>query len=212
MTNNQNPLAILKGLLLSRDAFLSMILPALLYLGVYHYAGLLYAVLVSGIYGIVISLTLKSLGPIALVFALFGLIELLIVTFTPAGWLVDVVFIQVLAGAVKSALVFLIFSLLGKPIPRLFAELGSPELKAWEFSQTPRYQQIWQQASAIWIVAYSLKAALLWLAYPIEEATLATVKVVSGWPLHAALLVVLVYFVQYQFSRAMQLQVQAQRE
>lgn len=197
-----NPIGLVFSLLFNRSAMLSMVVPMLLYITVYRYMGLSAAVLVTGLYGLGISLVLKSLGYIALVFALFGLLEVVIVTLAPAAWLVDLVYFKMLLGALQSILIFMVFALLGKPIPRLFAEAGRPDLLAWSFSQTAAYQRIWQQASAIWVLGYSLKALALWWQYPISESALVVLSVALGWPVHAGLLVLSVVFVHYQFAQA----------
>ncbi|MCE2572922.1 hypothetical protein [Motilimonas eburnea] len=197
-----NPAKLIFSLLFNRSAMLSMIVPALLYILVYRYVGLSAAVLVTGFYGLGISFVLKSLGYIALAFALFGLLEVVIVTLAPAEWLVDLVYFKMLLGALQSMLIFVVFALLGKPIPRLFAEAGQPDLLAWPFSKTATYRRIWQQASAIWVLGYATKALVLWLLYPMSEATVATLNVALGWPIHASLLVLSVLFVHHQFARA----------
>lgn len=197
-----NPVNLILSLLFNRSAMLSMIVPAMLYVVVYRYLGLSAAVLITGLYGLGISLVLKSLGYLALAFALFGLVEVVIVTLAPAAWLVDLVYFKMVLGAVQSVLIFMVFAILGKPIPQLFAEAGQPDLLNWSFSKTAAYRRVWQQASAIWVLGYSIKALILWWQYPISESTVAVLNVALGWPVHASLLVISVLFVYHQFAQA----------
>lgn len=190
---------IISRTLFNREAFLSMIFPALIYALTYKVWGLTEAVLVSGVYAFLVSFTLKSTKYITFIFALFGLFEIVIVAIVPETWLLETVFIKALVGAFQTSIVFLVFSMMGKPIPQLFAEVASPDLKSWDFSQTVNYRKIWQKVSMIWIMAYLLKAFILIGFYPVDEDTMVALNLTLGWPLHIGLIVFSVPYVRAQF-------------
>ncbi|WP_038178501.1 hypothetical protein [Vibrio rhizosphaerae] len=192
---------IIQRILFNRDAVLSMIVPALIYGLTYRYLGLIDAVLASGFYAILVSFWLKSTKYIAFLFAVFGLIEVAIVWLIPGQWLLNTLFVKSLVGALQTALIFLIFALINKPIPKLFAEVASPSLKQWDFSQTKAYASIWQRLSYIWVLAYLAKALLLFALYPMNADSLVTFNLVSGWPMQIGLIVFSVPYVRRQFDK-----------
>ncbi len=198
---NSDSLKIIKQILFNRDAVLSMILPALLYGLVYHYFGLVEAVIVSGLYAGCSSFFLKSAKFIVFVFSVFGLIEICLIGLLPEKWLVDTIFIKSVIGALQTAIVFLVFSLLGKPVPKLFAEVASPELKEWDFSTTKAYLNIWQKVSYTWVAVYVAKAMLFIAFYPMTTDSLVTFNLVLGWPLYLGLIAFSVPYVQAQFAK-----------
>ncbi|EGQ7854903.1 DUF3159 domain-containing protein [Vibrio vulnificus] len=198
---NSENISIICRVLFNREAFLSMILPALLYGVTYKFFGLTEAIFISGTYAFVVSFILKSTKYIAFIFALFGLLEIGIVSFIPDKWLLETVFIKSLVGTLQTSIVFLLFSLVSKPLPQLFAEAASPELKLWDFSQSANYVKIWQKVSFIWIAAYLTKALILLSFYPLDEDTMVTLNVLLGWPVHIGLIVFSVPYVRNQFRK-----------
>lgn len=198
---NQESLIIIKRVLFNREAILSMIVPAIIYGMTYWHLGLVSAVAASGIYAIIASFFLVSTKYIAFAFALFGLIEICIVWLIPDAWLLDALFIKSLVGAIQVAIVFLIFSLLKTPIPKLFAEAGMPELRSWDFSSTKTYLGIWQRVSYFWISMYFFKALALMFFYPVDADTLVILNLLLGWPLHVGLIIFSVSYVRLQLEK-----------
>ncbi|GGY41662.1 hypothetical protein GCM10011297_13330 [Bacterioplanes sanyensis] len=178
-----------------------MIVPAIIYGLTYWHYGLVEAVIASGAYAIIASFFLKSTKYIAFLFAAFGLIEILIVWIAPDSWLIGTLFMKSLIGATQVAVLFLIFSLIKKPIPMLFAEAGMPELKEWEFSATKTYLGIWQKISYFWVLIYSIKAATLVMFYPVDADTLVMLNLLLGWPLHVGLIIISVIYVRSQLIK-----------
>ncbi|WMN88429.1 hypothetical protein NI382_06440 [Vibrio parahaemolyticus] len=72
---------VIYRLVASRDAFLTILLPSILYFWAYQYVGLMSAVVVTSLYGLLTLLFRKELGIIALAFALSGFVELTIGAF-----------------------------------------------------------------------------------------------------------------------------------
>lgn len=198
---NSENIGIIRRVLFNREAFMSMILPALIYGVTYKFFGLTEAVLISGVYAFLVSLILKSTKYIAFIFALFGLLEIGIVSFIPDKWLLETIFIKSLVGALQTSIIFLLFSLMGKPISQLFAEAASPKLKSWDFSHTSNYVKIWQKVSFIWITAYLFKALILISFYPVDEDTMVTLNIMLGWPVHIGLIVFSVPYVRSEFKK-----------
>lgn len=192
---------IINRLIFNKDAILSIIIPAFIYGLTYRYFGLVEAVIVSGGYAVVASFFLQSTKYIAFVFAIFGLIEICIVWLLPANWLIETLFIKSFVGAIQTSLVFLLFTLINKPIPKLFAEIASPRLKEWHFSSTPEYFKIWQKLSYIWIAVYLLKALILFSFYPMTANELVMMNLFLGWPVHIGLIVFSVCYVRNLFAK-----------
>ncbi|TQV65976.1 DUF3159 domain-containing protein [Exilibacterium tricleocarpae] len=197
---NTESINTIKQVLFNREAVLSMILPALIYGLTYWYFDLVEAVVASGIYAIVASFFLKSTKYVAFIFALFGLIELCIIWLIPDSWLLETLFIKSLIGALQVAIIFILFSLFKEPIPKLFAEAGSPELRDWDFSSTKTCLNIWQSLSYIWVSVYFFKALILISFYPVDADTLVTLNLLLGWPLHVGLIVFSVFYIRNKFA------------
>lgn len=178
-----------------------MIFPAVIYAMAYWYFGLVVAVVASGFYAIVASFFLDSTKYIAFLFAFFGFLEILIVWLIPDAWLLDTLFIKSLVGALQVAIVFLVFSLLNKPIPKLFAEAGIPELKDWQFSSTEAYLNIWQRVSHVWMSIYLIKVLMFVVFYPVDADTLVMLNLFLGWPLHVGLIIFSVSYVRTQLAK-----------
>ncbi|WP_217557895.1 DUF3159 domain-containing protein, partial [Vibrio metschnikovii] len=201
LSMNEENLDIVKRVLFNREAIVSMIIPAIIYAVSYWKFGLVFAVVASGAYAIIASFFLKSTKYIAFFFAFLGLIEICIAWLIPDAWLLDTLFIKSLIGALQVAIAFLIFSILKKPIPQLFAEAGLPELKNWEFSSTETYLSIWQRLSYVWISIYFVKALIFLFFYPVDADTLVILNLLLGWPLHVSLIIFSVSYVRVQFSK-----------
>ncbi|MDF2154572.1 hypothetical protein [Vibrio sp. CAU 1672] len=101
----------------------------------------------------------------------------------------------------QSALVFLLFALVNKPLPRLFAEVAQPDLKQWDFSQAVHYQRIWHEVSMVWVLGYLGKATVFIAFHPLNESDLAILTIILGWPLHVGLLMFSVPYVNFRFQK-----------
>lgn len=193
---------VIYRLIASRDSLLTILLPSILYLIVYQYLSLISAVAATSVYGLLITLIRQELGLIALAFALSGMIELIIVAFVPQEVFVEAVVFKLVLGSLSTASVFLVFSLLKKPIPMLVAEISTPALKESRESMDIPSLMTWQKVNGIWVFSYLSKSVFLLSSGPISESELAGYTLALGWPLHVGLLMVSVWFINNNCKRA----------
>ncbi|KDM93471.1 DUF3159 domain-containing protein [Photobacterium galatheae] len=189
-------------LITSRDSMLTILLPSLLYLVVYHYADLRWAVAAASVYGVVMTFLRRDLGLISLAFALSGLIELFIIAIVPRGLIAEAVLFKIALGSLSTAVVFIVFSLLKQPIPMLIAEVSTPSLKESRETMNVPSLTTWQQVSSIWIVSNLVKCIFLLSRDSVSERDLAAYTVILGWPLYVVLIVISVWLVSQSYKNA----------
>nr|WP_267135923.1 hypothetical protein [Vibrio sp. J1-1] len=177
-------------------------LPSILYLLVYQYLGLISAVVVTSIYSFLTILFRKELGVIALAFALSGMVELTIASFVPRALLVEAVVLKLAMGSLSTASVFLVFSLLKKPIPMLVAEITTPALKESRESMGIPSLMTWQKVNGVWVLSYLCKSVFLLSITSVSESELVGYTLVLGWPLHVGLIMVSVWFINNNYKQA----------
>lgn len=188
-------------LISSRDSLLTILLPAFLYLLVYQWFDLVWAVATASLYGVVITFFRRDLGLISIAFALSGLIELGIIVFVPEKIFIEAVLFKVALGSLSSAAVFLVFSLIQKPIPMLVAEISTPALKnSRELNNVPSLIT-WQQVSGLWVISYVCKAGFLLGSDHLSENELAVYTLMFGWPLYVGLIFLSVWYVTNCFKK-----------
>nr|WP_284694832.1 hypothetical protein [Photobacterium galatheae] len=181
---------------------LTILLPSLLYLVVYHYADLRWAVAAASVYGVVMTFLRRDLGLISLAFALSGLIELFIIAIVPRGLIAEAVLFKIALGSLSTAVVFIVFSLLKQPIPMLIAEVSTPSLKESRETMNVPSLTTWQQVSSIWIVSNLVKCIFLLSRDSVSERDLAAYTVILGWPLYVVLIVISVWLVSQSYKNA----------
>jgi hypothetical protein len=193
---------VIYRLVASRDSFLTILLPSILYFLAYQYVGLMSAVVVTSLYGLLTLLFRKELGMIALAFALSGFVELTIAAFVPREILVEAVVLKLAMGSLSTASVFLVFSWFKKPIPMLVAEITTPALKGSRESTGIPSLITWQRVNGIWVFSYLCKSVFLLSVDSVSESELVGYTLALGWPLHVGLIVVSVWVVNNSYKQA----------
>ncbi|MFC3024857.1 hypothetical protein ACFODT_13635 [Vibrio zhugei] len=180
----------------SKESILTILIPSILYLLVYHEVGLIYAIVGCAIYGIAVTLVHRQLGMISLAFALSGIIELMIIALLPPNAVVEAIQYKVALSAVSTAGVFFFFALARKPIPMLIAEISCPELQRKRLLTGSPSLNRWQQVNSVWLVGYLLKSVLFLTHTQLSQQQLVTYTLLSGWPLYAVLIFASVWIIR----------------
>ncbi|AUH01473.1 hypothetical protein CWC46_17655 [Prodigiosinella confusarubida] len=175
----------------SRAALLNIIIPLALYNGALYFSGAGMALLVSAIWAgvlAVLSGDRQATLSVALMILLSGASHY--VFLLHPAWLPiqrEAVFLA-LSGALTVTVVFLCYSLRGRPIVRTLAEQAIPTLTTLSVYGTPAYARVWQEVSLAWVTVYLLKAALIYGLYRLTSTWLDAFLLLAGWPLTLAMI------------------------
>ncbi len=202
VNNGVNVFQVVYRLVASRNSFVTILLPSIIYLLTYQYLGLTAAVVATSVYGLLTLLICKEMGLIALAFALSGIIELTIVAFVPQDFLVEAVAFKLALSSLSSASVFFIFALLKKPIPMVVAEATTPKLKQSRIDLDIPNVTTWQRVNGIWILSYLGKSLFLLNTGSISESALVKYTLILGWPLHLGLIILSVWYINMSSKQA----------
>ncbi|PHM46871.1 hypothetical protein [Xenorhabdus miraniensis] len=146
--------------LLSRDAIMTILIPIMLYNIAFRFGGVGIALLLTGLYSLVLKFISKTKGSLIVVALILvsGMSHYLYIhghkLFTIKQ---EDVFLSV-SGAISTIIVFCFYSLLGRPVVQTLAEQAMPRLKTIAVYGTPLYARVWQEVSMAWILVFLLKA------------------------------------------------------
>lgn len=188
----------------SRAALLNIMAPLALYNGAFFLSGVGMAVLLSAIWAGVLALRSgdrQATLSVALMILLSGASHYLFLRH-PA-WLPirqEAVFLS-LSGALTVAIVFLCYSLRGRPVVRTLAEQALPKLTTLPVYGTPAYDRVWQEVSLTWVMIYLLKTALVYGLYRHAVPWLATFLLLAGWPLTLGMIFFSIRWPRYRWRR-----------
>ncbi len=202
VNNGVNVFHVVYRLVASRNSFITILLPSIIYLLTYQYLGLTAAVVATSVYGLLTILLSKEMGLIALAFALSGVIELTIVAYVPQDLLVEAVMFKLALSSLSTASVFFIFALLRKPIPMLVAEATTPKLKQSRVNLGIPNITTWQRVNGVWILSYLGKTLFLLNTGSVSESELVKFTLILGWPLHIGLIILSVWYINMSSKQA----------
>ncbi|MEQ9887564.1 hypothetical protein [Pectobacterium zantedeschiae] len=188
--------------LVSRDAILTIILPIIIYNIAFWQWGAGAALLITAIYSGVLQYISRWKGylPIIALILVSGLSHYL---YLEGYMLFDIkqesVFLSV-SGAMSTVIIFSIYSMLGRPVIQTLAEQATPRLKTLPNYGTPRYTKIWNEVSLVWILAYLIKAIVIYTLSHRPGLPMDTLVLISGWPLTLLLVIFSFKWPKYRWS------------
>ncbi len=195
-------LKILSATLLNKTALLTVFLPSLCYLYLTQFVGLLVATVVLALYSIIVDLYFKIMGKFVYVLLAFSVMDLVISIWVSEQYLQTMLALKVQIYAGQSALVFLVFTQLKKPVPMLMAEAFAPALRNLKGQNAQGYIRVWQQVSTVWVIAFVAKAIVFHFSDGFSEATFALINSLAGWPLHIGLVYFAIAYSRNKFEQS----------
>ncbi len=187
----------------SRAAMLNIIIPLTLYYGAEYCFGIGAALLASACWAVFLALQSKNRQTtlaVAVMILLSGLGHFLFTHYD--SWLPvqrEDVFIS-LTGGLTVAVVFLFYSLQGKPVIQTFAEQARPQLQTMNIYGSPAYIRVWQEISLIWVAIFLGKTVVVYLLYHYHSPLLNTFLALAGWPLTLMMIFISIRWPRYRWQ------------
>ncbi|NUW70255.1 hypothetical protein [Vibrio coralliilyticus] len=188
--------------LLSSEARMTIIVPILIYNLTFWGVGAGAALIVTACYSALLELFSKrsgSLSIIALILVSGTIHYLYLHGYTLFGVDQESVLLSV-GGSLSVIAVFGFYSMIGRPVVRTQAENALPRLKQLPVYGSPKYAQVWQEISLVWILAYAVKALLV-IKFSRDMPDYADYFVFIGaWPLTLAMIAFSFYWPGFRWS------------
>lgn len=198
---NQRPMTIWHYLL-SRDAFITIIVPILLYNIVFWRNGAGLALLATFLYSAAAEVMNKrsgSLSVIALILVSGFCHYLYLHGYAPFAIKKENVFLSV-SGALSVVVVFSCYSLAGRPLIRTLAEQAMPGLKNIPVYGTAQYARVWHEVSVAWILVFLLKAIGVYALSTRKDLSVDSMIFMGGWPLTLLMVLFSFYWPKYRWT------------
>ena len=171
--------------LLSRDARIIIIFPALISSLTFYFFGEGVSLLCTASYSLIPIFFYRRKGALSIIALICasGISHFLYLRgYNLFGIKQENIFVSV-TGAVFIALVFSFYSIIGRPVIRNLAEQAAPTLKSLPDYGTPKYNRVWQEISIVWIVSHLLKAVFIYSISHSSKNLIGISILLCGWPL-----------------------------
>lgn len=187
----------------SRNAIETIILPIVIYSLVFWTLGAGWALILTGVYGVLSMLFGRQSRSVSVVILLLfsGAFHYLYLSgFKPLGIKDESVFLS-LSGALTIIVVFSFYSLMNRPIIQVLAESGMPRLKTLPFYGSPLYLRVWHEVSLVWIIAKLIKLLIVFICYRVNVKGIEEIVFLFSWPFTLCLIVFSVKWPKWRWQR-----------
>ncbi|MCL1123239.1 hypothetical protein [Shewanella surugensis] len=176
--------------LTSRNALETILFPIVIYSLLFWSLGAGWAVIGTAAYGVCVALIREENSSISVVLLLLfsgGFHYAFSKGFTPLGISEESVFLSV-TSALTTIVVFSVYSIINRPIIRVLAESGMPQLKSLPIHGTRLYNRVWHEVSLVWIIATIFKLLAVLVCYKEGLNSMDFLVFLFSWPYTLALI------------------------
>ncbi len=199
---NSNGYNVFIKSLLNIDMILSAYIPIAIFLVLNSSHGLTTAYISTFFWSLFCQLYFRVIkkisDAISLILLLYSTCKLIFIYFVPVKILLTY---STIFGCGIYCILIVTLNLHNKPLLQLFAEKGNPAMLDWEFRKNPLYSKVWKETSNIWLLAFVIKAFIIYISLIFLTPNLGYIYIVMGTPFTILLIALSIWYPKHKWEK-----------